>query len=122
VRQGVHDVVDADANAERGILLFSFLADKGRAVYETLTLRGRLEITREGRPEYRVEMFFLSPRGDCSGRGFVLTRVGLGFVNLRSPAQEARRSQKDLKSATIQTAPVMRKVKPNSDQFKWASG
>jgi hypothetical protein len=37
VRQGVHDVVDADANAERGILLFSFLADKGRAVYETLT-------------------------------------------------------------------------------------
>ena len=38
MRQGVHDVVDADANAERGILLFSFLADKGRAVYETLTI------------------------------------------------------------------------------------
>ena len=40
MRQGVHDVVDADANAERGILLFSFLADKGRAVYETLTISG----------------------------------------------------------------------------------
>jgi len=39
VRQGVHDVVDADANAERGILLSSFLADKGRAVYETLTFK-----------------------------------------------------------------------------------
>ena len=38
MRQGVHDVVDADANAEREILLSSFLADKGRAVYETLTL------------------------------------------------------------------------------------
>jgi hypothetical protein len=36
VRQGVHDVVDADANAERGILLFSFFAEKGRAVYKML--------------------------------------------------------------------------------------
>lgn len=40
MRQGVNDVVDADANAERGILLSSFFADKGRAVYETLTSRG----------------------------------------------------------------------------------
>jgi len=31
-------------------------------------------------------------------------------------------NQKDLKSATIQTAPVMRKVKPNSDQFPWDCG
>ena len=45
MRQGVHDVVDADANAERGILLFSFLADKGRAVYETLTCE-RVELGR----------------------------------------------------------------------------
>src|SRR5262249_1256613 len=37
-------------------------------------------------------------------------------------APKHRLSQKDLKSATIQVAPVMRKVKPNSDQFRCTPG
>jgi len=32
VRQGVHDVVDADANAERGILLSSFQVIRARTI------------------------------------------------------------------------------------------
>jgi hypothetical protein len=49
------------------------------------------------------------PIGDTRGR----TRLS---------SAQTRLNQKDVKSLTIQTAPVMRKVKPNSDQFRWASG
>jgi len=40
----------------------------------------------------------------------------------RFPARKHDLNQKDLKSATIQAAPVIRKVRPNSDQFRCVSG
>jgi len=38
------------------------------------------------------------------------------------PARKHDLDQKDLKTATIQAAPVIRKVRPNSDQFRCAAG
>lgn len=44
-----------------------------------------------------------------------------GSYSMKRRANSAS-DQKDLKSATIQAAPVIRKVKANSDQFRCASG
>jgi len=53
-----------------------------------------------------------------------LGEIGLSNDDLSKAPLTRKRdpNQNDLKSTTIQAAPVIRKVRPNSDQFPCASG